>query len=42
MFGYTPTKAIGQHITLIILSDRLGEEVAVLALISRGDKVDCF
>jgi PAS domain S-box-containing protein len=42
MFGYTPAEAIGQHITLIIPSDRLGEEVEVLARISRGEKVDHF
>jgi PAS domain S-box-containing protein len=42
MFGYAPAEAIGQHITLIIPSDRHGEEVDVLAHIGRGEKVDHF
>jgi PAS domain S-box-containing protein len=42
IFGYNPAEAVGQHITLIIPSDRHGEEVEVLARISRGDKVDHF
>ena len=42
MFGYAPAEAIGQHITLIIPSDRHGEEVDVLAHVGRGEKVDHF
>jgi len=42
IFGYTPAEAIGQHITLIIPSDRQDEEIDVLAHIGRGEKVDHF
>jgi PAS domain S-box-containing protein len=42
MFGYTAAEAVGQHITLIIPEDRLGEEDEVLARVRRGDKVDHF
>jgi PAS domain S-box-containing protein len=42
MFGYTANEAIGQHITLIIPSDRKDEENEILARIGRGERVDHF
>ena len=42
VFGYTANEAIGQHITLIIPSDRKDEENEILARIGRGERVDHF
>jgi PAS domain S-box-containing protein len=42
IFGYPAAEAIGQHISLIIPSDRHGEEVVVLERVSRGEKIDHF
>ena len=42
MFGYSAEEAVGQHITLIIPSDRHTEEVQVLAAIRQGQRVDHF
>ncbi len=42
LFGYTPDEAIGQHITLIIPTDRRGEETEIIARIKRGERVDHF
>jgi PAS domain S-box-containing protein len=42
LFGWTAAEAIGQHITLIIPSERLEEENDVLARIRRGERVDHF
>ena len=42
LFGWTPTEAIGKHITLIIPDDRRAEEDDVLARIRRGERVDHF
>jgi PAS domain S-box-containing protein len=42
IFGYTPSEAIGRHITLIIPSDKHGEEEEVLARLRRGERVDHF
>ena len=42
MFGYTANDAIGQHITLIIPSDRKDEENDILARIGRGERIDHF
>jgi PAS domain S-box-containing protein len=42
IFGYTAAEAVGQHITLIIPSDRLAEEDHVLARIREGKRVDHF
>jgi PAS domain S-box-containing protein len=42
IFGYSAAEAIGQHITLIIPSERRAEEVDVLARIGRGEKIDHF
>ena len=42
IFGYTAEEAIGQHITLIIPSDRHTEESDILARLRRGERVDHF
>jgi PAS domain S-box-containing protein len=42
MFGYTPEEAIGQHITLIIPSERHAEELDILDRLRRGERVDHF
>jgi PAS domain S-box-containing protein len=42
IFGYTPEEAIGQHITLIIPSERHVEESDILARLRRGERVDHF
>jgi PAS domain S-box-containing protein len=42
IFGYTAAEAVGQHITLIIPSERRAEEDAVLARIRSGQSVDHF
>jgi PAS domain S-box-containing protein len=42
IFGYTAAEAIGRHISLIIPEERRGEEVAVLARLRRGERVDHF
>ncbi len=42
LFGYSAAEAIGQHITLIIPSDRLEEEKEIIAKLKRGEKVDHF
>jgi PAS domain S-box-containing protein len=42
IFGYTASEAIGKNITLIIPSERRGEEDEVLARIRRGEGVDHF
>jgi PAS domain S-box-containing protein len=42
MFGYTPSEAIGKHITLIVPLDRRDEETAILNRLRRGDRVDHF
>ena len=42
MFGYTAAEAVGQHITLIIPTERHAEEDDVLARIRRGEIVDHF
>lgn len=42
MFGYTEDEAIGQHISLIIPSDRLQEETFIIGEITKGRKVDHF
>lgn len=39
MFGYTEDEAIGQHISLIIPSDRLQEETFIIGEITKGRKV---
>lgn len=42
IFGYAADEAIGQHITLIVPPDRLGEEADILASLRRGERVDHF
>src|ERR1700678_872621 len=42
IFGYTPEEAIGQHVTLIIPTERHAEESDILARVRRGDRVDHF
>jgi PAS domain S-box-containing protein len=42
IFGYSAEEAIGQHIILIIPTDRLAEEAEVLARLRRGDKIEHF
>lgn len=42
LFGYTAQEAVGQHISLIIPTDRKNEEKAILARLSRGERTDHF
>jgi PAS domain S-box-containing protein len=42
MFGYLAEEAIGQHITLIIPTDRREEETEILARLRRGERIDHF
>jgi len=42
LFGYTSEEAIGQPITMLIPTDRLDEEIAILARLRRGERVDHF
>jgi PAS domain S-box-containing protein len=42
MFGYSAAEAIGQHITLIVPSERQDEEVAILERLRRGERLDHF
>ncbi len=42
LFGYTTEEAVGQHISLIIPPNRLGEERIILERLSRGERIDHF
>ena len=42
LFGYTAAEAVGQHITLIVPPDRLGEEGEILQRLARGERVEHF
>lgn len=42
LFGYTAAEVVGKSITILIPSDRLGEEPAILARIQAGERVDHF
>jgi PAS domain S-box-containing protein len=42
LFGFTPKEAVGQHISLIIPPNRLGEEKIILERLSRGERIDHF
>ena len=42
LFGYSPTEAIGQSITLIIPTERRAEESEILQRIRRGERVEHF
>jgi PAS domain S-box-containing protein len=41
-FGYTEAEALGQHISLIIPSERLSEEDFIIGQIANGKKIDHF
>ena len=42
LFGYTAEEAIGQPVTMLIPTDRLDEEPAILNRLRRGERVDHF
>jgi len=42
IFGYSPSEAIGQPITLVIPEDRQSEEREILTRIRRGERIDHF
>lgn len=42
MFGYAAEEAVGQHISLIIPSDRRDEETRILERLRRGERIDHF
>ncbi len=42
MFGYTADEAVGQHITLIIPSNRRDEETLILEKIRKGERIEHF
>ena len=42
IFGYTAEEMIGKPITLLLPSDRLGEERQILARLQRGERVEHF
>ena len=42
MFGYSEAEAVGQHISLIIPTERLDEEAYIIGEIRKGKKVDHF
>jgi len=42
MFGYTAEEAVGQHITLIVPSDRRNEEVTIIERLRRGESIEHF
>jgi PAS domain S-box-containing protein len=42
LFGYTAAEAVGQHISLIIPTERRSEEDDVLARVRRGERIDHF
>ena len=42
VFGYTCEEAVGQHITLIIPTDRREEETGILARLKRAEHIDHF
>ena len=42
IFGYTAEEAIGHSITLLIPSDRLAEEPAIIERLKKGERVDHF
>ena len=42
VFGYSPSEAIGQPITLVIPEDRQSEEREILTRIRRGERIDPF
>ena len=42
LFGFTEEEAIGKHISIIIPSERLHEENAIIESLKRGEKIDHF
>ena len=42
LFGYTASEAVGQHISLIIPSDRKDEETGILQRIRKGERIEHF
>ena len=42
LFGYTAKEAIGQHISMIIPSDRLDEETSIIARLRQGQQINHF
>ena len=42
LFGYTAEEAIGQHISLVIPHSRRDEEIAIIDLIRRGERIEHF
>src|SRR5262245_26961124 len=42
IFGYTAEEAVGRPITMLLPPDRQDEEVSILALLVRGERVDHY
>lgn len=42
LFGYTASEAVGQHISLIIPPDRMGEETVIIERIKKGEGIEHF
>lgn len=42
LFGYTAAEAIGQHISLLIPTERLDEEYVIIGKVKAGQRVDHF
>ena len=42
LFGYTASEAVGQHISLIIPRDRMGEETVIIERIKKGEGIEHF
>ena len=42
LFGYTPSEAVGQHISLIIPIERKDEETVIIERIRRGERIEHF
>jgi diguanylate cyclase (GGDEF)-like protein/PAS domain S-box-containing protein len=42
IFGYTAEEIIGRPMTTVIPADRLGEEIDILARLSRGERIEHF
>ena len=42
LFGYSAAEAVGQHISLVIPAERLGEEEKIIASLRAGDRIEHF
>jgi PAS domain S-box-containing protein len=42
VFGYSPTQAIGRHISILIPPERLAEEDQIIARLKVGERIDHF